>query len=400
MSEHNPRRNDHAQAPTSNHSQRPEQNIQPIPWQSKLDTDLNASKDALEVHLDMLEADDKARATVNSHERRLNRFLDWLCPEPLLTDEENAAEPGPDIKTTDQLTSRHIQQWKMERAPELAKSTLKTECDTVRRFCVNLEAYGALPQGFHYYVESPSLSEDEERSGESIDVDRARQITEYLRKYEWGSERHAFWELIWTTAMRIGGAHSISEPDIDWEKGQIRLRHRPDTGTTLKNGSGMGSDGGERNANVSETVLNVLDDWINHPDRASDPVDEHGRVPLFPNEDGDGRRCKQFLRDLTYAMTRPCAYGAECPHDRDPDTCDAAQSKNKAYACPSSTTPHPVRSGAITRMRDNDVPKRVVRDEVDASESVIDRHYDDGDEDERAEIRREYLERDDAYGDE
>lgn len=188
-------------------------------------------------------------------------------------------------------------------------------------------------------------------------------------------------------------------PDVDFSQGQIQLRHRPDTGTTLKNGTGMGSEGGERNVIVSEAVLDAISDWIANPDRADDPVDEHGRVPLFPTEDGDGRRGKQFIRDLTYAMTRPCKYGAGCPHDRDPNECPAAQSKNKAYACPSSTSPHPVRKGAITRMLDNDVPKRIVSHEVDASEEVIDKHYDDGDHDERAEIRREYLERDDAHRD-
>lgn len=405
MAEHNPTRN--RSAPTNNHqnrSRRPQQNITPIPFDSRLNTDYDRDdeKDALDIHLNMLRADNKSEATIDSHERRLNRFIAWLCPDPLRTEEENATRPGPDIKHTGELAEnpQYIQDWKMERGQEVAKITLKTECDTVRVFCRSLEQYGALPQGFHHFVESPSLSEDEERRNDAIDVERAQQITEQLRRYAWGSERHVLWELIWTTAMRLGGAHSIDEPDIDWERGQIQLRHRPDTGTTLKNGSGMGRDGGERNVNVPDIVLEVIEDWLDHPERPDDPVAEGGRRPLFPNHDGNGRRCKQFLRNLTYAVTRPCKYGAECPHDRDPNECAAARAINEAYDCPSSTTPHPVRSGAITRMRDNDVPKRIVRDEVDASEGVIDRHYDDGDEDERAEIRREYLQRDDGYRDE
>lgn len=34
-------------------------------------------------------------------------------------------------------------------------------------------------------------------------------------------------------------------------------------------------------------------------------------------------------------------------HDGELTECDAAQSKNKAYECPSSKSPHPVRKGAI-----------------------------------------------------
>ncbi|MFC6721557.1 site-specific integrase [Halobacteriaceae archaeon SHR40] len=403
MSEHNPAQNGQAPYANQNQPRRPQHEITPIPLDSRLDTphDRGDGKDALDIHLNMMEVDDYAEATIDSHERRLTRILDWFCPNPLRTEEENAAQPGPDITHTGELASnpRIIQDWKMERGAEVAKATLKTECDTVRVFFRSLEDYDALPQGFHRFVESPTLSENEERRDDAIDIDRAREITEYLRKYEWGSERHVLWELIWTTAMRLQGAHSIDESDVSWEQGQIQLRHRPDTGTTLKNGSGMGKEGGERNVIVPQTVLDVIEDWLDNPDRADDPVAEGGRVPLLPDEDGTGRRGKEYLRKLTYAMTRPCAYGAGCPHDKDPTKCPAAQAKNKAYACPSSTTPHPVRKGAITRMRNNDVPRRVVSHEVDASEAVLDKHYDDGDADQRAEIRREYLERDDAHRD-
>lgn len=403
MSEYNPTRRD-GEPHANNQNYRPRQELIPIPWRANLDPegipDKNKDKDALTYHLDKIESDGKAEATIDSHERRLNRFLDWLCPNPILTEEENATRRGPDIRHTGELTSRHIKDWEIERSSDIAPTTMKTECDTVRVFLRNLEGYGALPQGFHRYVDGPSLSEDEERRENAIDVDRGHQITEYLRKYEWGSERHVFWELIWTTSMRIGGAHSIDVPDIDFETGQIRLRHRPESGTTLKNGSGMDEEGGERNVIVSQTVLDAIEDWFDHADRPDDPIAEGDRIPLFPNDDGTKRRCKQFLRDLCYAMTRPCACGEGCPHDKDPNTCEAAQSKNKAYACPSSTTPHPVRAGAITRMLDNNVPKRIVSDEVDASEGVIDKHYDEGGEDHRAEIRREYLERDDTHRDE
>lgn len=402
MSEHNPRRGNAARI-TNHQPQRPQQEIQPIPLRSDLDPEATPEgvKSALEVHLDMLRASSDYRdTTVDSHRDRLKQFLDWLCPRPLLTEEENAERPGPDIRHTGEFHSRHLQDWQMERSQEVSPKTWQNECSTLRGFCRNLEDYGALPQGFHHYVPNPSISKDDERRDVSIDVDRGRKITEYLRKYKWGSERHVWWELIWTTAMRIGDGHSIDEDDIDWENKQIKLRHRPDQGKKLKNGEGMGSEGGERNVVVGDHVLDALEDWLDNPERADDPEDEYGRVPLFPQDSGDARRGKQFLRDLTYAVTRPCAYGEECPHDRDPEQCSAAGAKNMAFQCESTVSPHPVRSGAITRMRDNDVPKRILRDECDVSEKVLDKHYDQGDEGERAEIRREYLERDDTHRDE
>ncbi|MFC4882356.1 hypothetical protein ACFO9N_16150 [Halostagnicola sp. GCM10023243] len=89
-------------------------------------------------------------------------------------------------------------------------------------------------------------------------------------------------------------------------------------------------------------------------------------------------------------ITRPCWRGAECPRDRGPAERDAT-TYTRASKCPSSRSPHDVRSGRVTACRREDVPRRVVGDRLDASDDVFDRHYDRRNVREKAEQRRDYL---------
>jgi hypothetical protein len=60
--------------------------------------------------------------------------------------------------------------------------------------------------------------------------------------------------------------------------------------------------------------------------------------------------------------------------------------------CPSARSPHDVRSGRVTGYRLQDVPRVVVSDRMDASEEILDKHYDRRSERQRAAQRREHLE--------
>ena len=102
-----------------------------------------------------------------------------------------------------------------------------------------------------------------------------------------------------------------------------------------------------------------------------DVTDDYGRNPLFTTE--YGRITKNTLRAYIYRMTRLCDYGKECPHDRDPEDCEAA-SRMAESKCPDSTAPHSIRRGTITHFLQEDLPAKVVSDRMKVREDVIEEH--------------------------
>lgn len=342
--------------------------------------------EALERHVQIKQSEDASPATIRSHKSRLGIFIDWVQPNPIKTPEE---DEGPRIETTDQLHQKHLQDYRLKRADEVAKKTLKTQMDTLRVFLRNMEDYGAVREGIHQHVRSPSLKGDEGQRSDHLPIDRGEQIRSHLREYEWGSKEHVMFELLWGCAMRVGDVHSIDEEDVNLKENFILLEHRPEEGTTLKNGNS-----GERIVAITDTVSEAIQSYINNPERNGDVTDDHGRNPLLTSS--KGRLHKQTIRSRSYAITRPCVTGNGCPHDdRDPDECRAARNMNRAYECPSSKSPHALRSGGLTRMRDDGIPPWIISERVDASEEVIEQHYNEMTEEDKMEVRRQYF--DDEY---
>lgn len=188
--------------------------------------------------------------------------------------------------------------------------------------------------------------------------------------------------LLWHTGIRTGTAQALDMTDLDAERERLRIRHRPDTETPLKNAEAAG-----RYITLSAEVTEVLAAYISESRHAVS--DEYGREPLLTTK--RGRLAKNSIRRSVYAATRPCATGRDCPHSKDPETCEAAQRTNDACKCPSSVSGHPVRRGSITHFLRRDVPEKVVSDRMNVSQDVLDEHYDRRTEDEKAEQRRQFL---------
>lgn len=89
-------------------------------------------------------------------------------------------------------------------------------------------------------------------------------------------------------------------------------------------------------------------------------------------------------------MTRPCWRGEGCPHDRDPEECEAAH-YSKMSTCPSARSPHDVRSGRVTAHRLADEDRSLVSNRMDASEDILDKHYDRRSKRQKAEQRRRFF---------
>lgn len=253
--------------------------------------------------------------------------------------------------------------------------------DTVRVFIRWLESIDGVEEDLSQKVRSPSITPDENSRDVMLETERADKILAYLEKYKYCSVEHVTVSLMWHTMMRVGGVHALDIEDYDSKGQYIEVRHRPETGTPVKN-----KGDGERLVALSDQHCDLLDDWIR--EKRPDVTDDYRRNPLLSTR--KGRAGKSTLRSYVYQWTRPCMYGEECRHDRMVITCEGGD-HDTASKCPSSISPHAIRRGSITHNLKNEVPDTVVSDRANVSPKVIDQHYDRRSQREKMEQRREYL---------
>lgn len=271
------------------------------------------------------------------------------------------------------LSGRDLQQYRLWRKEDgdLSDFTLAMNMSTLRVMLQWAASIEAVHSNLHDKVLVERPRSEDQRRDETLDEDSAEEIFAYLAKYEYASQEHAIFGLLWQTGIRLGSAHSIDLPDIDLDEEWIELHHRPDEGTTLKNGKS-----GERPISITTDLAQVLNDYIDTI--RPNVTDEFGRKPLFTTE--QGRMSKGTIRRIIYKITSPCYRGEECP-DHDPDS-------NK---CPEGVSPHSIRRGSITHFLANDVPPEIVGDRMNVSRKVLDAHYDKRSEEVKLEQRRKYL---------
>jgi site-specific recombinase XerD len=327
-------------------------------------------RNALELYLND-RSGDLSDWTIRSHRSRLSTFIEW-CEEQ-------------DIDNLNDLTGRDVHRYKIWRRTEgdLAKPTVKTQIDTVRVFTKWLASVEGCDPDLPAKIKSPSLAPEENSRSAELHTDEAEELLTYLEKYEYASLRHVTLTLLWHTMMRRGAARALDLQDYHRDEQYLAVVHRPETDTPLKNG-----EGGERMVALSDTVCEIVNDWIDEQRPAI--TDDAGRDPLLTSR--QGRVHVTTIQQYAYMATRPCFYGVDCPHDRDPDTCDAATERYKASKCPSSVSPHAIRRGSLTHWLRNDVPQPAISDRADVSAAVLDAHYDERNKQEKMEQRRGFLE--------
>lgn len=208
-----------------------------------------------------------ASITLKSHRSRLGFFVQW-CEEQ-------------GIDNLNELTGRKINEYRLWRrnTGDLAPASENCQMDTLRVFVRWLESIDGAPKDLHEKVRSPSVGRDEGSRDVMIDVDDAEEVLSYLETYYYATLDHVTISLLWHTMMRRGAAHSLDIEDYHPEDGCLEIRHRPETGTPLKNGTR-----GERLVALSGWLCNLLDDWLR--DRRPDVVDENGREPLLATSQG------------------------------------------------------------------------------------------------------------------
>ncbi|MFC6875381.1 tyrosine-type recombinase/integrase [Halobellus marinus] len=326
------------------------------------------AESALELYLTD-RATELSEASLKSHEYQLKHFIRW-CDEQ-------------EIENLNSLGGRDLQRFRLWRREDgdLNKVSERSQMNTFRVFIRWLESMDGVEQDLSQKVMSPSLTPDENARDVMLDSDRAPAVLAHLEKYEYATVPHVAISLMWHTMMRVGGVHALDVDDYSPDDQCVEVQHRPDTGTPIKNQSK-----GERLVALSDQVCDLLDDWLST--QRPDVTDEYGRTPLLASR--QGRTKKSTLRSYVYRWTRPCVYDDECPHDRNPDECEA-MTRDSASRCPSSVSPHAIRRGSITHSLNNNMPDKVVSDRANVSQRVLDKHYDRRTDREKMEQRREYL---------
>lgn len=296
---------------------------------------------------------DRAAQTIAGYRGQLKHFVRWC--------DRNQIESIADLEPWD------IEDFETyRRGGGIAAITLRNELGTLRQlleYCSRLDVVdGDLPES----IELPKLSADDQTDETILEPERAKQL---LSVYREGDERylrgHAFLELAWYTGARMGGIRGLDLDDVDFEEGFVHFRHRPGSDTPLKN-----AYEGERVVGISQPVIEALRAYVAEERPKVD--DGNGRRPLFATT--HGRIGLNALRTTSYYATIPCRFRS-CPHGNDRQTCDFT-TQSSASKCPSSRSPHQVRSGSITWQLDRGIRADVVGERVNASVEIIEQHYD------------------------
>lgn len=301
---------------------------------------------------------DKSDSTVTTYRLDLRQFEIWCDNEG--------------ITRVADLTGYDFELYQDDRAAKLAPISLEKQMMLVQRFIRFCEDIEIVEEGLSKKVHVPTANPEDRVNEEKLDTEHARKQLLFFRDRKnglFGSKWHALLEVSWHTGARTGGLRALDLQDYDSDDLLLEFRHRPKTGTPLKN-----KLDGERDVGILQPVADALDAYIS--EHRHDHHDKYGRAPLFTTRSKTGRCSTNALRIWTYQATQPCWHTDDpCPHDKCRESCDWT-SANVASKCPSSQSPHAVRTGSITFHRDCGFDPEDTSRRVNASLRTIQRHYD------------------------
>jgi integrase len=313
--------------------------------------------------------------TIEEYRNKLSRF-ESFCKER-------------DINDLRELNSRAVDAYvswlrhhSSDEVNELSAKTMRDELYLLRQVIEYFECIDAVESGLSDAIQIPELTDEEGIRDIDVNPERVTAILNHLEKYRYASLEHVVWLVTSRVARRLGGFIALDIPDVhlNGPNSYLEFRHRPPT--RLKNGID-----GEEEVAITQDVAKVVGDYIEQT--RPDVTDEEGREPLLATE--HGRISHSTFRRYIYKWSRPCIVKGECPHDFDPDQCEAMESTDDASKCPSSRSPHALRHGYISEARRRGVPLEVLTERVDVSPEVLKEVYDESTPEERREARRDVL---------
>jgi site-specific recombinase XerD len=317
---------------------------------------------AIERYLNRRRAD-ATESSVYSWAYRLKLFREW-CEER-------------ELAVVGDLDPWTLDEWYDHRAATVAPSTLEGEMWTLKPFIEYCEQLQAVAADLSDAVRIPDLDDADRSDDTKLAEHSALALRDYYRSDEdaYGSRAHAFFELAWHTGARIGGLRALDLRDAHLDERYVEFFHRPETGTPLKNKAN-----GERAVALPPETVAALRTFVR--EHRIDVHDEYGRQPLLASQ--AGRPGPNTIRVWSYLATEPCLH-SPCPHGKARETCEYTKYAH-ASKCPSSRSPHQIRTGSVTWQRNIGIPPEIVAQRVNASLDVIEAHYD-------KETRRQRMER-------
>ncbi|MGB9987337.1 tyrosine-type recombinase/integrase [Salarchaeum japonicum] len=312
---------------------------------------------------------DATEKSVAGFHGRLKLFVEWC--------------EGVGITSVGDLQPYDLNEYFDLRSGDVAPSTVEGEMYTLKKFCEFLEQLGATDDGLAEKVPIPDVPEDARSSDTKLDSEAARNLITFHRENPetFGTRAHVLLELAWFTGARQGGLRALDIRDVYPDGNYVEVRHRPSTGTPLKN-----KFHGERAVGVPSQTMNAVQLYIQR--NRYDVHDENGRQPLLASR--YGRPTGNTVRVWSYLATLPCTAGS-CPHGKEPPVCEWTE-RNHASKCPSSRAPHHIRTGSITWQLNSGIPIEVVSQRVNAGVDVIEEYYDKPSPEELWRRRRQQME--------
>ncbi|WP_255149771.1 tyrosine-type recombinase/integrase [Halorarius halobius] len=316
--------------------------------------------------------------TVRDYKSNISRFLLWCANEQV----EEVGELTPwDIE----LFRQDRQNDTVRSGEKIAPSTLRGSMMTLKQFVDYLVRIGGVDDevGEAAAEAVPTLSKEDATSDDMLNAEDALALLDYYRNSarDRATDRHVVLEILWHTGCRRGGIRALDLEDYHPEERTLTFVNRPESGTRLKRG-----DDGERTVLLSPTVCEVIDEYIAR--ERYQKRDEYGREPLLSFR--QDRPSVATIQSKSYLATQPCVY-RECPHGERPREC-LFRERTHSSKCPSSRSPHAVRTGSITWHRDRGVPIEETATRVNATADTIEKYYDKADADQELERRRQYTE--------
>lgn len=311
---------------------------------------------------------DATESTVKAFHGRLKLFVEW-CESVGIT------------RVSD-FQPYDLNEYYDIRSGDVEPSTVEGEMYTLKGFCEFLEQIGAV-DGLAEKVPIPDVPDEARSSDVKLGTREAMALLKHYRSNDrdYGSRQHALLELAWFTGARQGGLRALNVRDVSLDGNYVELRHRPGTGTGLKN-----NQHGERVVGIPAETADVVAEYIGS--YRYEVHDDYGRQPLLSS--ARGRPTGNTFRVWSYLATLACTRG-ECPHGKGEPSCEWTQ-RNHASKCPSSRAPHHIRTGSITWQLNAGIPIEVVSARVNADPEVIEDHYDKPSKSELWRRRRKQME--------